>query len=86
MFGQLCVADADGVAAGAAEVLPDAVVPDADDDVDAVVDVGVDECIVAALATARLPPNPTPSAPAATAVPIMSFPRLDFTMSSCWPG
>jgi hypothetical protein len=86
MFGQLCVADADGVAAGAADVLPDEVVPDTDDDVDVVVAAGVDECVVVALATAMLPPNPTPSAPAATAVPMMSLPSLDFTVSSCGQG
>ena len=51
------------------------------DVVDDVVDDGV-EWVVAALATARLPPNPTPSAPAPTAAPIMILPSLDFNVSA----
>jgi hypothetical protein len=86
MFGQLCVADADGVAAGVADPLLAAVVPDVDDvvvdEVDDVVDAGVDEWLVAALATARLPPNPTPSAPAPTAVAIAILPSRDFNVSA----
>ena len=39
-------------------------------------------CVVAALATARLAPNPTPSAPAPTAAPIMILPRLVFNVSA----
>jgi hypothetical protein len=80
MFVHLCVAAADGLAAGVAAVLAD----DADPvlAVDAVVDVEVDEWVVAALATAMLPPNPTPSAPAAMAVPMMTFPSLVRTISS----
>src|SRR5580704_6938668 len=61
----LCVAEGEGVAAVAADPLLAAVVPD-DDDVE-VVDAGVDELLVAALATAMLTPSPTPSAPAPTA-------------------
>jgi hypothetical protein len=67
----LGVADAEGVAAGLADPALTAVVfvpEDVDDDVVAEV-----ECVVAALATARLPPNPTPSAPAPIAVPIISL-------------
>jgi hypothetical protein len=84
MFGQLWVAFGVAEAEGAAAVLADpvfaAVVPDAGDEVvDDVVDADVDEWLVAALATARLPPNPTPSAPAPTAVPMMIFPTLDLT-------
>lgn len=83
MFGQLCVADAGGVAAGVADPLLAAVVPDVDDVVvDEVVDAGVDEWLVAALATARLPPNPTPSAPAPTAVAIAILPSRDFNVSA----
>jgi hypothetical protein len=86
MFWQLCVAlceaDGEGVA-----VLTDAaltaVVPVVTDVVDVFVDnVVVAEWLVAALATARLPPNPTPSAPAPTAVPIMILPSLDLTVSA----
>ena len=86
MFWQLCVAlgeaDGEGVAAVAADPLLAAVVPD-DADVEAV-DVGVDELLVAALATAMLTPSPTPSAPAPTAAAIMILPRLDLTVSSSW--
>ena len=89
MFWQLCVAlgeaDGEGVAAVAADPLLVAVVPDPDDDVDdvdEVVDTGVDEVLVAALATAMLKPSPTPSAPAPTAAAIMIFPRLDLNVSS----
>ena len=88
MFWQLCVAlcvaEGEGVAAVAADPLLAAVVPD-DDDVEVeVVDAGVDELLVAALATAMLTPSPTPSAPAPTAAAIMILPRLDLTMSSSW--
>ena len=89
MFGHLCVADADGLAAGVADVLAFDVEPVDDVPVlvvDAVVDVELDEWDVAALATAMLPPNPTPSAPAATAVPMMTFPSLLRTISSLWSG
>jgi hypothetical protein len=86
MFGQLCMAlceaDGDGVAAVAADPLLAAVVPDGDDDVDEVVDAGVDELLVAALATAMLTPSPTPSAPAPTAAAMMILPRLDLNVSS----
>ena len=74
MFGQLCVAlgvafaDDDGVAAGLADPALTAVVLVPDDDVVAEV-----ACVVEALATARLPPNPTPSAPAPIAVPIITL-------------
>jgi hypothetical protein len=90
MFGQLCVAlcvaDGVGVAAVLADPALSAVVPVVDDDVDVVdddvVDAGVDELLVAALATARLPPNPTPSAPAPTAAPMMILPSLVFNVSA----
>jgi hypothetical protein len=82
MFWQLCVAlcvaEGEGVAAVAADPLLAAVVPD-DDDVE-VVDAGVDELLVAALATAMLTPSPTPSAPAPTAAAMMILPRLDLTV------
>ena len=85
MFWQLCVAlcvaEGEGVAAVAAEPLLAAVVPD--DDVEDV-DAGVDELLVAALATAMLTPSPTPSAPAPTAAAMMILPRLDLTVSSSW--
>ena len=80
MFWQLCVAlgeaDGEGVAVLADAALT-AVVPVVSDVVDVFTDdvVGA-EWLVAALATARLPPNPTPSAPAPTAVPIMILPSL----------
>lgn len=84
MFGQLWVAlgvaDAEGAAAVLADPVLVAVVPDVEDEVvDDVVDADVDGWLVAALATAMLPPNPTPSAPAPTAVPMMIFPTLDLT-------
>ena len=78
----LCEAGGEGVAAVAADPLLAAVVPD-DDDVEAV-DAGVDELLVAALATAMLTPSPTPSAAAPTAAAIMILPRLDLTVSSSW--
>jgi hypothetical protein len=91
MFGQLCVplcvplcvADGVGVDAVPADPALAAVVPVLvdDDDVD-VVDAGVDEWVVAALATARLPPNPTPSAPAPTAVAMMILPTLFVNVSA----
>ena len=78
MFGQLCVAlcvaDGVGVAAVPVDLALSAVVPAVDDD--DVDDAGVDEWVVAALATARLPPNPTPSAPAPTTVLMMILPSL----------
>lgn len=86
LFGQLCVAlcvaDGEGLAAAVAAVVP-AVVPVVEDVAD-VLDVVDDdaEWLVAALATAKLPPNPTPSAPAVTAVPIMILPSLDFNVSA----
>jgi hypothetical protein len=82
MFGQLCVAlcVADGSGEGVAAPLGDpaltAVVLTPDDDV------AEDECVVAALATAMLAPNPTPSAPAPIAVPIMILPSLVFNVSA----
>ena len=85
MFGQLCVAlfEADGEGLAVADAALAAVVPVVDEvvDVDDVVDDG-EEWLVAALATAMLPPNPTPSAPAPTAVPIMILPSLDFNLSA----
>ncbi len=79
MFGQLCVAlgvaDDDGVAAGLADPALTAVVLVPDDDVVAEV-----VCVVAALATARLPPNPTPSAPAPIAVPMITLPSRVFNV------
>jgi len=88
MFGQLCVAlceaEGEGVAVLADAALT-AVVPVVDDEVVDVVDDVVDdgeEWLVAALATAMLPPNPTPSAPAPTAVPIMILPSLAFNVSA----
>ena len=81
MFGQLCVgldeAEGEGVAASSDTPLT-AVVPVVDD-------VVVAEWLVVALATAMLPPKPTPSAPAPTAVPIMILPSLVFNVSaSSW--
>jgi len=73
----LCVADGVGVAAVLADPALSAVDSCVDDDV---VDAGVDEWLVAALATARLPPNPTPSAPAPTAVAMTILPSLDFNV------
>jgi hypothetical protein len=81
MFWQLCLGllDADGeeVAAELTDPALTAVVaadPD-DDDVD-------DVCAVAALATARLPPNPTPSAPAPIALARIILPSLVFNVSA----
>jgi hypothetical protein len=77
MFGQLWVAfgeaEGEGVAASSDTDLTD-VVPVV---VDVVDDVVVAEWLVVALATAMLAPNPTPSAPAPTAVPIMILPSRD---------
>jgi glycosyltransferase involved in cell wall biosynthesis len=86
MFGQLCVAlcEADGEGLAVADAALAAGVPVVDEVVDVVDDVVDDgeEWLVAALATAMLPPNPTPSAPAPTAVPIMILPSLDFNVSA----
>ena len=73
MFGQLCVAccELDGAGEGVAALTAVVAVPD-DDDVDEVA------CVVAALATAMLAPNPAPSAPAPMAVPMMIGPSLVF--------
>jgi hypothetical protein len=81
LCGPLCVPDGAGVAAVPADPALAAVVPGVDDDVD-VVDAGVDEWVVAALATAMLPPNPTPSAPAPTAVAMMILPSLFVNVSA----
>jgi hypothetical protein len=73
----LCVADGEGegVAAVTAVVLAD--VDDVDEDV----------CVVAALATAMLAPNPTPIAAAPIALPIMILPSLVFNVSASeWSG
>ena len=75
MFGQLCVecvADGAGVAAAA---FPESEL------VLAVVDDGA-VCDVAALATARLPPSPAPSATAPTAVVMMIRPSLVCNVSA----
>jgi hypothetical protein len=81
MFWQLCVALLDAAGEGVAAVLTDpaltaVVVADPDDD-----DVD-DVCAVAALATARLPPNPTPSAPAPIALARIILPSLVFNVSA----
>ena len=81
MFGQLCVALGEALGVGAAELAEAAVTAVDDVVVDVVVDDG-EEWLVAALATAMLPPNPTPSAPAPTAVPIMILLSLDFNVSA----
>ena len=75
----LCVADGagDGVAALLGDPALTAVVLAPDDD-----DVAEDVCVVAALATAMLAPNPTPNAPAPIAVPIMILPSLVFNVSA----
>jgi hypothetical protein len=72
MFGQLCVAlcVADGAGEGLAALTAVVLAPVVVEDV----------CVVAALATAMLAPNPTPSAPAPIAVPIMILPRVVFKM------
>jgi hypothetical protein len=80
MCAHLCVVldEADDEEEGVAAVLADpeltAVVAAPDDDV------AEDVCVVAALATAMLPPNPTPSAPAPIAVPRMILPIRVLTM------
>jgi hypothetical protein len=82
MFWQLCVALGEGVAVLADAALT-AVVPVVDEVVDVFVDdVTVAEWLVAALAAVRLTPNPAPSAPAPTAVPIMILPSLDLNVSA----
>src|SRR5260370_35270851 len=91
MFGQLWVAfcEADGEGVAVADAALAAVVPVVDEVVDVVDDVVDDgeEWLVAALGTGMLPPNPTPSAPAPTSVPVMILPSLDFNVSpSSWPG
>ena len=63
-----CVADGVGVAA--------ATLPESAEFVLAVVDDAGAACDVAALATARLPPSPAPSATAPTAVVTMILPSL----------
>ena len=76
MFGQLCVecvADGAGVAAVA--------FPESAELVLAVDDAGA-ACDVAALATARLPPSPAPSATAPTAVVMMIRPSLVCNVSA----
>ena len=83
MFGQLCVAlwvaddEGEGVAALLGDPALTAVVLVPDDN-----DVAEDVCVVAALATAMLAPNPTPSAPAPITVPIMILPSLVFNVSA----
>jgi hypothetical protein len=71
IFGQLCVecvADGAGVAA--------ATLPESAELVLAVVDDADAACDVAALATARLPPSPAPSATAPTPAVMMIRPSL----------
>ena len=86
MFWQLCVALCEAEGEGVAELADPAltaVVPVVDEVVDVFADdVVVAEWLVAALATARLPPNPTPSAPAPTAAPIMTLPSVDLNVSA----
>jgi hypothetical protein len=75
-----CVADGEGVAAaGLADPALTDVVAGVEDDV---VDAEVVGCDVAALATAMLAPNPTPSAAAPTALPMMILPSLAFNVSA----
>jgi hypothetical protein len=77
MFGQLwveCVADGAGVAAAA--------FPESAELVLAVVDDAGAACDVAALATARLPPSPAPSATAPTAAVMMVRPSLVCTIGA----
>jgi len=77
MFGQLwvaCVADGAGVAAAALPELAELVL--------AVVDDAGAACDAAALATARLPPSPAPSATAPTAVVMMIRPSLVCNVSA----
>ena len=89
MFWQLCVAlceaEGEGVAMLADAALTAAVPVVEDEVVDDVVD-DWEEWLVAALATAMLPPNPTPSAPAPTAVAIMILPSLGLNMSASLVG
>jgi hypothetical protein len=77
MFGHWwvleCVADGAGVAAMTAPELAELVV--------AVVDDAGAACEVTALATARLPPRPAPSAPAPTAAVMMI--RLSLVCNVC---
>ena len=75
MFGQLCVAlcVADGAGEGVAALTAVVLAPDDDD-------VAEDVCVVAALATAMLAPNPAPNAPAPIAVPIMILPSVVFNV------
>jgi hypothetical protein len=83
MFGQLCVPLWVPEGAGAAVgVLADPGSTALVSDVDDVVEVDVPECDVAALAIARLPPNPTPIAPAPTAVAMRILPTLVFNVSA----
>ena len=80
MFGQLCEGAVLGVAVG-----EDVAAVAADPALTAVVVMppDVDEVVcVAALATAMLAPNPAPSAPAATAAPMMILPRVVFNVSA----
>jgi hypothetical protein len=84
MFWHLCVGlleagDDGSVAVLAAPALAAVVAAPDDDDVD---DVTEDVCVVAALATARLPPSPTPSAPAPIAVVRAILPSLVFNVSA----
>jgi hypothetical protein len=60
---------------GAADGAPDGALDDDGEDVAAVTETDDGECVVAALATARLPPSPAPSAatPTATAIGIRFF-------------
>ena len=77
VFGQLCVecvADGAGVAAVA--------FPESAELVLAVVDDAGAACDVTALATARLPPSPAPSATAPTAPVMMIRPSLVCTVSA----
>lgn len=78
VVGHLWVGDGEGAAATCAE--PELAGFD-DDDTAADVDAG-DECEVAALATARLLPSPTPSAPVPTAVAMMIRLSLVFNVSA----
>ena len=73
MFGQLCVVPCGRDGAGEGVAALTAVVAAADDDVDEVA------CVVAALATAMLAPNPAPSAPAPMATPMTILPSLVLT-------
>jgi hypothetical protein len=72
MFGQLWVAlcVADGAGEGVPALTAVALAPVVVEDV----------CVVAALATAMLAPNPAPSAPAPIAVPIMILASVVFNV------